>query len=325
MVTEPDLLDLFYASLKQAPNIDALNKLKAAYLGKSGQITKLLKLVKEKNESERKAYASELNVIKTKITDACALKLYELEKNKISKDAVSSNYDPSIPFNHFKGSLHPITLTLRSINKFFIGNGFEVASGPEIEDDHYNFTFLNIPKDHPARAMHDTFYIGDKLLRTHTSPVQIRAIESKGVPIKVIAPGKVYRCDYDITHSPMFHQVEGLVIDKNINFTHLKGIIYTFMSDFFDRDIELRFRPSFFPFTEPSAEVDIKDVNGKWLEVLGCGLVHPNVLKNLSLDTDVYTGYAFGVGVERLAMLKYKINDLRFLYENDLRFLKQFR
>ncbi len=325
MVTEPNLLDLFYASLKQVSTIDALNKLKANYLGKHGQITELLKLIKEKNESDRKVYASELNYIKSKITESCLIRLAELEKSKINDDATHSSYDPSIPFAHFNGSLHPVTLTLRSIKKFFIGNGFDVASGPEIEEDYYNFTSLNIPKDHPARAMHDTFYIGDKLLRTHTSPVQIRAIESRGVPIKVIAPGKVYRCDHDITHSPMFHQVEGLVIDNNINFTHLKGIIYTFMSDFFDREVELRFRPSFFPFTEPSAEVDIMDANGKWLEVLGCGLVHPNIIKNLNLDATQYTGYAFGVGVERLAMLKYKINDLRFLYENDLRFLKQFR
>jgi len=236
-----------------------------------------------------------------------------------------SNYDPSITVNHFSGSQHPISLTLGQIKTFFTSNGFEVESGPEIEEEYYNFSALNIPEDHPARAMHDTFYIGDKLLRTHTSPVQIRAVENKGVPIKVIAPGKVYRCDYDITHSPMFHQVEGLVIAEGINFSHLKGMIYSFLSSFFERDVNLRFRPSFFPFTEPSAEVDIMDANGKWLEVLGCGLVHPNVLNNLNLDSVFYKGYAFGVGVERLAMLKYNISDLRLFYENDLRFLRQFR
>jgi len=325
MVTEVSLLESFLASLDEVSSVDSLNKLKASYIGKNGHITELLKCIKDKPEDERKSYASDLNVIKSKITEACSTKLGALEKNRMMEHEAKSNYDPSITVNHFSGSQHPISLTLGQIKTFFTSNGFEVESGPEIEEEYYNFSALNIPEDHPARAMHDTFYIGDKLLRTHTSPVQIRAVENKGVPIKVIAPGKVYRCDYDITHSPMFHQVEGLVIAEGINFSHLKGMIYSFLSSFFERDVNLRFRPSFFPFTEPSAVVDIMDANGKWLEVLGCGLVHPNVLNNLNLDSVFYKGYAFGVGVERLAMLKYNISDLRLFYENDLRFLRQFR
>jgi len=211
------------------------------------------------------------------------------------------------------------------IENIFLSAGFNIEDGPEIENEYYNFSALNIPENHPARAMHDTFYVGsDLLLRTHTSPVQIRSMEKEGVPIKVIAPGKVYRRDSDLTHIPMFHQVEGLVIDQGINFSHLKGILHEFINCFFEKELELRFRPSYFPFTEPSAEVDILSEDGKWLEILGCGMVHPKVLENLDLDSEIYTGYAFGMGVERLVMLKYDIKDIRLFYENDLNFISQF-
>jgi phenylalanyl-tRNA synthetase alpha chain len=212
------------------------------------------------------------------------------------------------------------------IEKIFQNAGFGIRTGPEIEDDFHNFTALNIPENHPARAMHDTFYFqGGNLLRTHTSPVQIRSMLSEGVPIRIIAPGRVYRCDSDQTHTPMFHQVEGLVIDKDISFANLKAALHQFVENFFERKAELRFRPSYFPFTEPSAEVDVRWEEGKWLEILGCGMVHPNVLESAGVDPEEYTGYAFGIGVERLAMLRYGVTDLRTFFENDLRFLQQFR
>ena len=237
-----------------------------------------------------------------------------------------SSIDITLPGRtYLSGSIHPITATLIEIENIFINAGFLIKDGPEIENEYYNFSALNIPKNHPARAMHDTFYVGsDLLLRTHTSPVQIRSMEKEGVPIKVIAPGKVYRRDSDLTHIPMFHQVEGLVIDQGINFSHLKGILHEFINCFFEKELELRFRPSYFPFTEPSAEVDILSEDGKWLEILGCGMVHPKVLENLDLDSEIYTGYAFGMGVERLVMLKYDIKDIRLFYENDLNFISQF-
>ena len=224
------------------------------------------------------------------------------------------------------GNKHPVSSTLNEIEKIFLNAGFLVEDGPEIEDEYHNFTALNIPENHPARAMHDTFYFtAQYLLRTHTSPIQIRSMEQYGVPIRVIAPGKVYRRDSDITHTPMFHQIEGLVIDKDINFTHLKGILHDFINTFFEDEMKVRFRPSYFPFTEPSAEVDLLSKDNQWLEILGCGMVHPKVLTNLGIDNEIFNGYAFGMGVERLAMLKYGINDIRLFYENDLNFLNQFK
>ncbi len=224
------------------------------------------------------------------------------------------------------GGFHPVTRAMLRIEKIFRNAGFGVRSGPEIEDDFHNFTALNIPEDHPARAMHDTFYFpGGNLLRTHTSPVQIRSMVREGAPIRVIAPGRVYRCDSDQTHTPMFHQVEGLVVDENISFANLKAVLHQFVEAFFERKAELRFRPSYFPFTEPSAEMDVSWGGDKWIEILGCGMVHPNVLDSAGVDSEKYTGYAFGMGVERLAMLRYKVTDLRTFFENDLRFLRQFR
>jgi phenylalanyl-tRNA synthetase alpha chain len=221
--------------------------------------------------------------------------------------------------------LHPVTRTQDRIEAIFKAAGFAVHTGPEIEDEEHNFTALNIPENHPARAMHDTFYFpSGKLLRTHTSPVQIRAMVDQGAPIRLIAPGKVYRCDSDMTHTPMFHQVEGLTVDRGVSFANLKSVLHEFIERFFERKVSLRFRPSYFPFTEPSAEVDIRSESGNWIEILGCGMVHPNVLSNLGIDPEEFTGYAFGVGVERLAMLHYGVNDLRLFFDNDLQFLRQF-
>ena len=317
------LIEDLNTDLKSVTNEHDFNRVKAKYLGKNGIVTLQLKTIKDIPTEDRKSFAQNINLLKSQLIDLFQKHQLILNKNGLTKNI---SYEAALTINNFPGSAHPTELALNDISNFFLSNGFIIESGPEIENDLYNFTKLNIPNDHPARAMHDTFYFknGD-LLRTHTSPVQIRSIEKHGVPIKVIAPGAVYRCDYDITHSPMFHQVEGLVIDKNINFAHLKGVIYSFLECFFEQKIELRFRPSYFPFTEPSAEVDIKNSKGKWLEVLGCGMVHTNVLKGLNINPKVYSGYAFGVGVERLAMLKYDISDLRLFFENDLRFLSQFQ
>ncbi len=309
--------------LKSVSTEHDFNRVKAKYLGKNGIVTLQLKKIKDIPAEDRKSFAQNINLLKNQLID-----LFEQHQLILNKNGATKNisYEAALSMDGFSGSAHPTELALNDISNFFLGNGFIVESGPEIENDFYNFTSLNIPHDHPARAMHDTFYFenGD-LLRTHTSPVQIRSIEKNGVPIKVIAPGAVYRCDYDITHSPMFHQVEGLVIDRGINFAQLKGVIYSFLECYFERKVELRFRPSYFPFTEPSAEVDIKSSKGKWLEVLGCGMVHTNVLKSLNINPKIYSGYAFGLGVERLAMLKYDISDLRLFFENDLRFLSQFQ
>ena len=235
--------------------------------------------------------------------------------------------DVSLPGRKVEiGGLHPVTITIERVTKFFSELGFSVESGPEIESDYYNFDALNIPKHHPARADHDTFWFNPELLlRTQTSGVQIRTMEKKQPPIRIMAPGRVYRNDYDQTHTPMFHQIELLYVDKNANFTELKGLLHDFLRAFFEEDLQVRFRPSYFPFTEPSAEVDVMGKNGKWLEVLGCGMVHPNVLRNVGIDPNEYSGFAVGMGVERLTMLRYNVTDLRAFFENDLRFLKQFK
>ena len=315
-----------------------LENVKARYLGKSGILTDLLKGLGKIPAEQRPMMGSLINEAKNRLETTLKLRREAIQAKALEEKLTEEALDVTLPGRGSGvGSLHPVTQTLLRIETLFHSIGFDVASGPEIETDFYNFTALNIPENHPARAMHDTFYIenGD-LLRTHTSPVQIHYMQNNKPPIKVIAPGRVYRCDSDVTHTPMFHQVEGLWIDENANFSSLKGVLADFMAHFFEQeDLPVRFRPSFFPFTEPSAEMDIGCVmcNGKgcrvcshtgWLEVLGCGMVHPNVLKHVGIDSEQYIGFAFGMGVERLTMLRYGVNDLRLFFENDLRFLKQF-
>ena len=321
-----DLLITALNEIKDSKTLAGLDDIRVHYLGKKGKITAQLKLLGSMDPNEKPIFGQEINATKKRVEDELQLKKAELKKSTIAKNIETSSIDVTLPGRaYLSGSIHPITATLMEIENIFLSAGFVIKDGPEIESEYYNFSALNIPENHPARAMHDTFYVGsDLLLRTHTSPVQIRSMEKEGVPIKVIAPGKVYRRDSDLTHIPMFHQVEGLVIDQGINFTHLKGILHEFINCFFEKELELRFRPSYFPFTEPSAEVDILSEDGKWLEILGCGMVHPKVLENLDLDSEIYTGYAFGMGVERLVMLKYDIKDIRLFYENDLNFISQF-
>ncbi|TSA52835.1 MAG: phenylalanine--tRNA ligase subunit alpha [Nitrosomonadaceae bacterium] len=315
-----------------------LEQVKARYLGKSGALTELLKGLGKLSPEERPAMGSRINQAKEALEAALNRRRDAIQAKKLGTQLAGEALDVTLPGRGLgTGGLHPVTRTLERIELLFRSIGFAVASGPEIETDFYNFTALNIPENHPARAMHDTFYVDDKhLLRTHTSPVQIRYMQSNRPPLKVIAPGRVYRCDSDVTHTPMFHQVEGLWVDENANLAALKGVLADFMRHFFERDdLPVRFRPSFFPFTEPSAEMDIGCVmchgsgcrvcsHTGWLEVLGCGMVHPNVLQHVNIDSEKYTGFAFGMGVERLAMLRYGVNDLRLFFENDLRFLKQF-
>ena len=321
-----DLLIAALNEIKDSKTLAGLDDIRVRYLGKKGKITTQLKLLGSMDPNEKPIFGQEINATKKRVEDELQLKKAELKKSTIAKNIETSSIDVTLPGRaYLSGSIHPITATLMEIENIFLSAGFMIKDGPEIENEYYNFSALNIPENHPARAMHDTFYVGsDLLLRTHTSPVQIRSMEKEGVPIKVIAPGKVYRRDSDLTHIPMFHQVEGLVIDQGINFSHLKGILHEFINCFFEKELELRFRPSYFPFTEPSAEVDILSEDGKWLEILGCGMVHPKVLENLDLDSEIYTGYAFGMGVERLVMLKYDIKDIRVFYENDLNFISQF-
>lgn len=315
-----------------------LENIKARYLGKNGELTELLKGLGKLPAEERPTMGNLINQAKNQIEATLKSRRNAIQTKELEAKLTEEVLDVTLPGRGLGvGGLHPVTKTLSRIEALFHSLGFNVVSGPEIETEFYNFTALNIPENHPARAMHDTFYIdnGD-LLRTHTSPVQIHYMQNNEPPIKVIAPGRVYRCDSDITHTPMFHQVEGLWIDENANFSALKGVLADFMAQFFERDdLPIRFRPSFFPFTEPSAEVDIGCVmcDGKgcrvcshtgWLEVLGCGMVHPNVLKHAAIDSEKFIGFAFGMGVERLTMLRYGVNDLRLFFENDLRFLKQF-
>lgn len=322
----------------QAENIADLERVKAQYLGKTGEITLLLKNLRELSPEERPIMGERINQTKRSLEDALTQRRNMMREKEMQARLAEERLDVTLPGRGYGlGGVHPITLTLTRIESLFHSIGFDIATGPEIETDFYNFTALNIAENHPARAMHDTFYVDDgKLLRTHTSPVQIHYMQNHRPPIKIIAPGRVYRCDSDVTHTPMFHQVEGLWIDENISFSSLKGVLVEFMRNFFEKDdLSVRFRPSFFPFTEPSAEMDIACVmcDGKgcricsetgWLEVLGCGMVHPNVMHHVGLDSEENIGFAFGLGVERLTMLRYGVNDLRLFFENDLRFLKQF-
>ena len=312
-------------------SVTELEQAKARYLGKTGPLTEALKGLGKLSADERPAAGAAINVVKQAVEAALKARRDAILQAEQEKQLASESLDVTLPArSQGKGGLHPVSMTLVRLTELFRSIGFEVADGPEIESDFYNFTALNIPEDHPARAMHDTFYIDDKhVLRTHTSPVQIHytedALKQKGAPpFKIIAPGRVYRVDSDATHSPMFHQVEGLWVDEDISFANLKGVVQDFLQRFFERDdLKVRFRPSFFPFTEPSAEMDMS-WNGGWLEIGGCGMVHPEVFRHVNIDSEKYRGFAFGLGVERLAMLRYGVNDLRLFFQNDLRFLKQF-
>ena len=324
-------------AVQSAQDLKALDDLRVAYLGKKGDITQRMQGLGKLPPEQRKEAGQQINTAKQAIQSAIEARKQALQAEELDARLAAEAVDVTLPGRgQAVGGLHPVTMTLQRIEKLFAQLGFEVAEGPEIEDDYHNFEALNIPESHPARAMHDTFYFDDHtVLRTHTSPVQIRVMKERQPPLRVIAPGRVYRCDSDLTHTPMFHQVEGLLVDENVSFAQLKGILDEFLRNFFERDLAVRFRPSYFPFTEPSAEADIQCVmcNGEgcrvcshtgWLEVLGCGMVHPNVFKHVDVDAEKYTGFAFGMGVERLALLRYGVTDLRLFFENDLRFLQQF-
>ena len=317
------------AAIEAAQDFNALEQIKARYLGKTGELTGLLKTLGQMSPEERKTIGAHINECKNQFQTAFNVKRDALNEAKLQAQLAAEALDITLPGRAQEhGGLHPVTLTLQRVVELFHGMGFEVADGPEIEDDFHNFQALNIPANHPARAMQDTFYVenGD-VLRTHTSPIQIRyMLDKKEPPIRIIAPGRVYRVDSDATHSPMFHQAEGLWVEEGVTFADLKAVFTDFIRRFFERDdLQVRFRPSFFPFTEPSAEIDIMGENGKWLEVGGCGMVHPNVLKNVNIDPEKYTGFAFGIGLDRFAMLRYNVNDLRLFFDNDLNFLKQFK
>ena len=327
------------AAIESAEDSAALEKLRVEWLGKKGRVTDLLKSLGQLAADERPKVGAEINAVKQLLNEQIGERKEALQQAAIAAQLAAESLDVTLPGRREDlGALHPITRTIDRMAAYFAALGFEVVEGPEIEDDYHNFEALNIPAHHPARAMHDTFYIDDThVLRTHTSGVQVRTMETREPPLRVICPGRVYRCDSDLTHSPMFHQVEGLLIDENVSFGQLKGIIQDFLHAFFEQDaLAVRFRPSYFPFTEPSAEVDIQCVKcaGEgcricsgtgWLEVMGCGMVHPRVLEMSGVDTERFQGFAFGMGVERLAMLRYGIGDLRLNFENDLRFLAQFR
>jgi phenylalanyl-tRNA synthetase alpha chain len=304
-----------------------LEQAKARYLGRAGALTQLLKGLSKLPPQERPAFGGRVNAAKERLEAALEEQRGRIEASRLESQLAQETLDVTLPGKGLAvGGLHPVTRTQERIERLFRSMGFEVADGPEIETDYYNFTALNQPEDHPARSMHDTFYLADgkHLLRTHASPMQIRYMEAHRPPVKIIAPGRVYRVDSDATHSPMFHQVEGLWVDGHITFSDLKGVLAEFLRRFFERDdLKVRFRPSFFPFTEPSAEIDMSFGAG-WLEVGGAGMVHPNVLRNVNIDSEKYQGFAFGLGLDRLTMLRYGVNDLRLFFENDLRFLKQF-
>jgi len=320
------LLEQGKQAAEQATSAQDLDQVRVQYLGKKGHLTQLLKGLGALSAEERPQAGAKINEAKQALQDVLNARKANLESAALEAKLAEETIDVTLPGRgQSLGGLHPVTKTLQRIEEFFARIGYSVAEGPEIEDDYHNFEALNIPSHHPARAMHDTFYFNaNTLLRTHTSGVQVRTMESSEPPIRIICPGRVYRCDYDQTHSPMFHQVEGLIVDKDISFADLKGTLEQFLREFFEDDVKVRFRPSYFPFTEPSIEVDIDRGDGKWLEVLGCGIVHPKVFEYSGIDPEQYTGFAFGMGVERLAMLRYGVNDLRLFFENDLRFLSQF-
>tara|TARA_B100002052_G_scaffold19948_2_gene15858 strand:+ start:1321 stop:2334 length:1014 start_codon:yes stop_codon:yes gene_type:complete len=330
-------LDRALSEISNSNDLRSLDEVRVSFLGKKGELTTLLKSLGQMDPTERPKAGEAINQAKSAIQDAIEHRKASLASSQLEEELASGSIDITLPGRRtFLGGLHPVTQVLNRIEELFIGSGYEVVTGPEVEDEYHNFEALNIPEHHPARAMHDTFYFGDGgLLRTHTSPSQVRTMEKQNPPIRVICPGRVYRRDSDLTHSPMFHQVEGLVVDEGISFADLKGTLTEFLMKFFEKELAVRFRPSYFPFTEPSAEVDVQCVNcnGKgcrvcsntgWLEVLGSGMVHPNVLNMSGIDTEKYSGFAFGFGADRLAMLLYEVNDLRLFFESDLRFLRQF-
>jgi phenylalanyl-tRNA synthetase alpha chain len=325
-------------AIADANDVAALDQARVRYLGKNGLLTAQLKTLGQLPKEERPAAGQAINAAKAALQQAIEARQAALESAVLEARLAAERIDVTLPGRgQAMGGLHPVTRTLQRIEELFANAGFSVAEGPEVEDDYHNFEALNIPAHHPARAMHDTFYFPDgRLLRTHTSPVQIRVMEQSPPPLRIIAPGRVYRCDSDLTHTPMFHQVEGFLVEEQATFADLKGVLYDFLRNFFEQDdLELRFRPSYFPFTEPSAEVDVQCVKcggsgcrvckqTGWLEVLGCGMIHPAVFGHVGIDSERWLGYAFGMGVERLAMLRYGIDDLRLFFENDLRFLRQF-
>ena len=319
------LLGTALQEVESCMDLLVLDHVRIQYLGRKGMLTAQLKQLGTLPANERPAAGQAINHAKDTFLQSIIRRRNVLEQKQLQEQLSSEHLDLTLPGKgQISGGLHPVTLTSMEIEDLLAQVGFEVVDGPEIEDDYHNFEALNIPANHPSRAMHDTFYFENgMLLRTHTSSVQVRVMHQRNPPIKIIAPGRVYRCDSDMTHTPMFHQVEGLLVDENVSLAQLKGLLEDFIHRFFARDMQVRFRPSYFPFTEPSAEVDIMGDNG-WLEILGCGMVHPKVLENAGIDSEKFTGFAFGMGVERLAMLKYGIDDLRIFFENDLRFLKQF-
>jgi phenylalanyl-tRNA synthetase alpha chain len=332
------IVDEARAALSSAQDVQAIEDLRVKYLGKKGLVSEQLKNLGSLPPEQRPEAGKLVNLAKESLQEKITERKIVLESHARDAKLAAEVIDVTLPGRGTRiGGLHPVTRTLERLETLFVRMGFEVADGPEIEDDTHNFEALNIPANHPSRAMHDTFYFdAHTLLRTHTSPVQVRYMETHRPPLKIIAPGRVFRCDSDVTHTPMFHQIEGLMVDENVSFADLKGVLHDFLEQFFEKSLKLRFRPSYFPFTEPSAEADIGCVicgakgcrvckNTGWLEVLGCGMVHPEVFKHVSIDPERYTGFAFGLGVERLAMLRYGVNDLRLFYENDLRFLQQFR
>lgn len=314
--------------IKEAQDESMLEKIRLVYFGKKGELTELMKFVGQLPVSKRPLLGQAINEIKREIQALISEKLLTLREITLQEKLIKEKIDITLRGRYdIQGTIHPITRVSERVAQLFTTLGFQIMEGPEIEDEYHNFEALNIPPEHPVRAMADTFYLsGDKLLlRTHTSNVQIQEMEKQGVPIRLVAIGRVYRRDFDQTHTPMFHQAEGLVVDKHCTFANLKGLLQQFLNCFFETEFRLRFRPSYFPFTEPSAEVDIYQPSiDRWLEVLGCGMVHPNVLRNMSVDPDEYNGFAFGIGLDRLAMLRYNVSDLRLFFENDLRFLRQF-
>ena len=332
-----DILSVASEEIGKAEDLRALDEVRVAFLGKKGRLTGLLKGLGQLEASERPEAGAKINEAKSQVQARLEDRKHSLEQEQLAEALAADAVDVTLPGRQAqRGGLHPVTQAMYRIEEIFVGAGYDVVAGPEIENDYYNFEALNIPAHHPARAMHDTFYFGDgTLLRTHTSPSQVHTMEEREPPIRVICPGRVYRRDSDLTHSPMFHQVEGLVVDRGISFADLKGTVIEFLQRFFEKDLQVRFRPSYFPFTEPSAEVDVQCVHclGEgcrvcsqtgWLEVMGCGLVHPNVLSMSGIDPEIYSGFAFGFGGDRLAMLLYEVDDLRLFFENDIRFLRQF-
>ena len=311
----------FLSKFKEADSQDSLNSLKIEYLGKKGILSSLMSQLSNATAEEKPKLGKSINEFKSLIEESISSSLEKIEQSALDEQLSKEAIDVTLPLSPDVGSYHPVSLITQEISNYFKNKGYVLREGPEIESEYFNFSALNIPENHPARDMHDTFYFEDgNLLRTHTSPVQIRSMELESPPLKILCPGKVFRCDSDQTHTPMFHQVEGLVVDKDINFAHLKNEILEFVGSFFNDNPKVRFRPSYFPFTEPSVEVDILGKNG-WLEIMGCGMVHPNVLKNVGLNPEVYSGFAFGMGIERMTMLRYQISDIRMLFENDLRFV----